>query len=130
MRSFEHSLYKTMQHIVIDLNHIATILGKFGASACFAIAYVYIAELSPTLIRSTAVGLGTTASMIGGIAAPFIAGFEGFITLLVFGLCSVTGGLLAVFLPETLGAPLPHTVEQVIFHMKHIIIADECLATC
>ena len=35
-----------------------------------------MAELFPTLIRSTAVGLGATASKIGGLAAPFIAGLR------------------------------------------------------
>ena len=75
-----------------------------------------MAELCPTLIRSTAVGLGSTASKIGGLAAPFIAGletFQSFIPLIVFGASSVIGGCLAVILPETLGASLPQTLEEV-----------------
>ena len=75
-----------------------------------------MAELSPTLIRTSAVGLGSTASKIGGLAAPFIGGLEtiqNYIPLLVFGCSSLIGGALAIILPETLGAPLPQTLEQV-----------------
>ena len=98
-------------------NNMHIHLGKFGASASFAICYLYMAELCPTLIRSTAVGLGATASKIGGLAAPFIAGlgtFQSCIPLIVFGSSSVIGGALAVVLPETLAAPLPQTLEEVI----------------
>ena len=94
------------------------ILGKFGASASFAICYLYMAELFPTQIRSTAVGLGATASKIGGLAAPFIAGlqtFESYIPLIVFGASSVIGGILAVVLPESVGAPLPQSLAEVIW---------------
>ena len=84
-----------------------------------------MAELSPTLVRSTAVGLGSTASKIGGIAAPFIAGFDGFIPLVIFGASSLIGGMLAVFLPETLGSPLPHSIEQV-----HIYFSCKACKSC
>ena len=97
--------------------------GKFGASASFAICYLYMAELFPTLIRSTAVGLGSTASKIGGLAAPFIAGlatFENYIPLIVFGSSSVIGGVLGVILPETLGAALPQTLEEVVIKLLDI----------
>ena len=75
-----------------------------------------MAELCPTLIRNTGVGLGSTASKIGGLTAPFIAGLQSYLSyipLLVFGVSSLIGGVLAVILPETLGAPLPQTLDQV-----------------
>ena len=75
-----------------------------------------MAELCPTLIRTTAVGLGSSADSIGAISAPFIAGLESiqsYIPLLVFGGSSLIGGVLAIFLPETLGSLLPQTLEEV-----------------
>ena len=88
-------------------------LGKFGASASFAIVYLYTAELYPTIIRNSAVGTASMVARIGGIAAPLLAGLHGTAPLIIMGGSSLLGGILAIFLPETLGAKLPETVAQV-----------------
>ena len=46
------------------------ILGKFGSTAVFGLLYLYTAELYPTEIRGTAIGLCCMLSRLGGIAAP------------------------------------------------------------
>ncbi len=43
----------------------------------------------------------------------FQAGIEGMTPLIIMGGSSLLGGLLAVFLPETLGSKLPETLEDV-----------------
>ena len=50
---------------------------------------------------------------IGGIVAPLLAGLSGKAPLIIMGGSSLVGGLLAIFLPETLGAKLPETIAQV-----------------
>ena len=44
--------------------------GKFGAAGSFSIVYLYTAELYPTVVRSTAIGMCSMMARIGGIAAP------------------------------------------------------------
>ena len=43
-----------------------------GSSGAFAIAYVYTAEMYPTVVRGTALGLSSLAGRIGGIIAPLV----------------------------------------------------------
>ena len=49
---------------------VLVLIGKFGASAAFAMTYLYTAELYHTEVRTTAIGLCSMMSRIGGIAAP------------------------------------------------------------
>ena len=51
-------------------------IGKFGATASFSIAYLYTAELYPTQMRSTAVGMCSMMARIGGLAAPQVILFD------------------------------------------------------
>jgi len=93
-----------------------SLIGKFGATGSFNIVFVYTAEMFPTEIRSTAVGTSSTCARIGGILAPQVA-FLGTVwkplPLLVFGSSALIGGAFALlFLPETLGYPLPETMED------------------
>ena len=44
-----------------------------GSSGAFAIAYVYCAEMYPTVVRGTALGLSSLAGRIGGIIAPLVS---------------------------------------------------------
>lgn len=51
---------------------------------------------------------------IGSIIAPLLAGLSPvWIPLVVMGGASLIGGILAIFLPETLGMPLPESIEDI-----------------
>ena len=62
-------------------------------------------------------GLVAITSRIGGILSPYLANLGHVVPNLhfaLFGLFSLTSGVLNLKLPETLGAPLPETMEDVV----------------
>ncbi|NWX01335.1 S22AD protein, partial [Caloenas nicobarica] len=87
---------------------LATI-GKFAASASFSTSYVYTAELFPTVVRQTGVGLCSMSARVAGIVAPLIrllSQYHRAIPMAIYGTAPVVGGLLCVLLPETRGMDL------------------------
>ena len=93
----------------------AALAGKFGITASFAILFVYAAELFPTVVRSVAMGIASTAARVGGVAAPgvvLLAKLSPPLPLLVFGVAAFVAGVWLLSLPETMGRPLPETMED------------------
>jgi len=92
------------------------LVGKFGATASFAVVFVYTAEMFPTEIRSSAVGASSLCGRVGGILAPQIASLSTVwlpLPLLIMGTGALIGGVLVfMFLPETLGKRLPDTMKE------------------
>ena len=91
--------------------------GKFLISGTFALSYLYTAELFPTPVRNVAVGGASTFARIGSASAPYIVdilgGISAGIPTVIFGVFSLTAGLFALLLPETLNKQLPETVADV-----------------
>ncbi|NXN64269.1 S22AD protein, partial [Himantopus himantopus] len=88
---------------------ILATIGKFTASASFSTSYVYSAELFPTVVRQTGVGLCSMSARVAGIMAPLIrllSQYHRAIPMAIFGSAPVVGGLLCVLLPETRGTDL------------------------
>ena len=91
---------------------------------CVRIRSLLCSELFPTLIRSAVLGYQNQAARVGGIIAPFIvmasatSGSGSVVPFLTFGAAAVLAGLLIFTLPETLGVPLPDTM-QVCGRMVH-----------
>lgn len=57
----------------------------------------------------------STVARIGAMVAPFVpllGNYMKALPLLLFGIVSLIGGLLALLLPETFGRRLPETVEE------------------
>uniref|UniRef100_A0A669R1A7 Major facilitator superfamily (MFS) profile domain-containing protein n=1 Tax=Phasianus colchicus TaxID=9054 RepID=A0A669R1A7_PHACC len=99
------------QPVVITV--LATI-GKFTASASFSSAYVYTAELFPTIIRQSGVSLCSMVARVAGIIAPLILLLEQYhqaIPMAIYGGTTVLGGLLCFLLPETRGVELADGTE-------------------
>ncbi|XP_004412390.1 PREDICTED: solute carrier family 22 member 13 [Odobenus rosmarus divergens] len=101
-----------------DLPVVVTVLavvGKFATAAGFTISYVYTAELFPTVIRQTAMGLMGIFSRTGGILTPLVillGEYQAALPMLVYGSLPVGAGLLCALLPETRGQPLKDTIKD------------------
>ncbi|XP_040909570.1 solute carrier family 22 member 6-B [Toxotes jaculatrix] len=90
-------------------------VGKFGITASFAVIYVYTAEIFPTVLRQTGIGVSSMFARMGGVLAPIINMLHNHspaTPLAIFGTSPLLGAVLALALPETADRPLPDTVED------------------
>ncbi|XP_049484961.1 solute carrier family 22 member 13 [Panthera uncia] len=101
-----------------DLPVVVTVLavvGKFAMAASFTISYVYCAELFPTVIRQTGMGLMGISSRIGGILTPLMSllgEYQAALPMLIYGSLPIGAGFLCALLPETQGQPLKDTIKE------------------
>ncbi|CAA7394536.1 unnamed protein product [Spirodela intermedia] len=86
------------------------VMGIFGMAATYNLLFIYTAELFPTVVRNAALGCTTQASHLGAILAPLVVVLGEKVPFAVFGACGVAGGLVALYLPETMNKPLYDTL--------------------
>ncbi|XP_004614679.2 solute carrier family 22 member 13 [Sorex araneus] len=104
--------------IPTDLPVVITVLavvGKFATASGFTISYVYSAELFPTVLRQTGMGLVGVFSRIGGIITPLVillADVHVALPKLLYGGLPIGAGLLCILLPETRGQALKDTIAD------------------
>lgn len=104
-------------------------LGKLFIAGSFAIIYNYSAELFPTVVRNTALGLGSMSARLAGASTPMITLLDTLspkIPAMIFGVISVISGLMTLFLPETMGQPMPQTIQD----GENFGVGDTCFSTC
>ncbi|XP_043244150.1 organic cation transporter protein-like [Amphibalanus amphitrite] len=101
-----------------EMSHVRMMLGLIGklcVSASFSVIFIHSGEIFPTSIRNTGYGLVNVFARLGGICYPFMALLNDIypdLHFVVFGGLAAGSGLLNLSLPETLGRPLPETVEE------------------
>ncbi|KAG6939152.1 solute carrier family 22 member 13, partial [Chelydra serpentina] len=91
------------------------VIGKFAIAASFSTSYLYSAELFPTIIRQTGVGLCSMSARVGGIISPLIGLLDKYhpaIPMAIFGSTPVIAGILGFLLPETRGKELQDHMEE------------------
>ncbi|XP_043833518.1 solute carrier family 22 member 13-like [Dromiciops gliroides] len=94
---------------------VLAVVGKFATAAAFTTSYIYSAELFPTIIRQTGMGLVATFSRLGGILTPLVTLLDDYhhaIPLAIYGSLPVLVGVLCVMLPETKGKPLKDAIDD------------------
>ncbi|XP_054426622.1 solute carrier family 22 member 6-like [Pteronotus mesoamericanus] len=92
------------------------VLGKGCLASSFTCVFLYTGELYPTMMRQMGLGMGSTMARVGSIMSPLVsmtAELYGPMPLFIFGIVPVAASAVVAFLPETLGHPLPDTVQDV-----------------
>uniref|UniRef100_A0A672GD50 Solute carrier family 22 member 6 n=1 Tax=Salarias fasciatus TaxID=181472 RepID=A0A672GD50_SALFA len=92
------------------------VVGKGCLAASFNCCYLYSGELYPTIIRQTGMGWVSMMARVGAMVAPMVlltGDYIAWLPGLIYGGAPIISGLAGVFLPETLGVPLPDTVQDV-----------------
>uniref|UniRef100_A0A182T9P4 Major facilitator superfamily (MFS) profile domain-containing protein n=1 Tax=Anopheles maculatus TaxID=74869 RepID=A0A182T9P4_9DIPT len=91
-------------------------LGRVGITAVYAIVTLHTAELFPTEIRNTALGICSTMAHVGSIAAPYITDLLGrlawWIPTTICGCSVLLAGALTLLHPETRDAALKDHAQQ------------------
>ncbi|KAI4457558.1 solute carrier family 22 member [Holotrichia oblita] len=104
-------------------------IGKFLIASSFAIVYNYSAELFPTVVRNSALGLGSMCARLSGAMTPLISLLDSLnptLPAMIFGVIALISGFLTLFLPETLGYPMPQSIED----GEKFGAGDTCFTAC
>nr|XP_018902798.1 PREDICTED: organic cation transporter protein isoform X1 [Bemisia tabaci]XP_018902799.1 PREDICTED: organic cation transporter protein isoform X1 [Bemisia tabaci]XP_018902800.1 PREDICTED: organic cation transporter protein isoform X2 [Bemisia tabaci] len=113
-----------MQHLVTYVIYI----GKFCVSGSFAIIYNYSAELFPTVLRNTGIGVGSMCARFAAATTPLISLLDSFderIPMFLFSIIVLVSGVLSMLLPETVNQPMPNSVED----GENFRVGDTCCTT-
>ena len=105
------------------------LVGKACIAVSFAVIYNYTAELFPTVVRNTALGIGSMCARLSGSLTPLIMLLDSFnpkVPAILFGFVALVSGFLSLYLPETVNQAMPESIEDGENFGKH----DTCFTTC
>ncbi|XP_075226744.1 organic cation transporter protein [Lycorma delicatula] len=89
------------------------LLGKFSITFAFAVVYIHTAEMFPTEVRNSILGICSMSGHIGSMLAPQTTLLSSYVEpLLLWGLFSLLAGAISTQFPETLNTKLPDTVAE------------------
>lgn len=104
-------------------------MGKFFISGSYSIIYKYSAELFPTVVRSSGVGLGSMCASVSGALAPLVSLLDSSspkIPTVIFALIALLSGGSTFLLPETIGRSLPQSLDD----GERFGVGDTCFTNC
>eukprot|EP00300_Choanocystis_sp_HF-7_P043431 c9993_g1_i2.p1 GENE.c9993_g1_i2~~c9993_g1_i2.p1 ORF type:complete len:389 (+),score=74.24 c9993_g1_i2:224-1390(+) len=91
---------------------VLAMVGRFGASSALAMVFTSTAEILPTSVRSTGVGLCNVLSRVGCTLAPIMVSYDYTAALGVCGVFAAVSALLTGSLPETRGKELREVAQE------------------
>lgn len=104
-------------------------IGKLAITAGYGTIYIFSTEQFPTVVRNAGLGASSMCARFGSILAPYINVLSqtwGPLPMVIFGCISLFGGIISLFLPETLNRKLPETMEEgEQFGKKNVTIEKE-----
>ncbi|XP_076183961.1 solute carrier family 22 member 4 isoform X3 [Ptiloglossa arizonensis] len=89
--------------------------GKWCITMSFSTVYIYTAELFPTNLRHSLLGICSMTGRMGSILSPqtpLLAQIMPELPLILFGCMGLSAGVLSLIFPETLETKLPDTVWE------------------
>lgn len=95
------------------------LIAKASITSCYAVIYTVTPELYPTVIRNSAMGCCSMIARVGANLSCYIVmwiveQFGTWAMIVPFGSLSLIAGLIVIFcIPETMGKPLPETIEEI-----------------
>ncbi|XP_032976767.1 solute carrier family 22 member 6 isoform X4 [Rhinolophus ferrumequinum] len=92
------------------------VLGKGCLASSFNCIFLYTGEVYPTMIRQTGLGMGSMTARLGSIVSPLVSMTSELyptLPLFIYGTIPVAASAVVVLLPETMGQPLPDTVQDI-----------------
>ena len=103
--------------VLMPLQVVFSMLMRLVASITLKNCYLVTAELYPTQIRNTVIGIGSVIGGIGSILGLLLEIFSGYwisLPIVIVGSANALASLTVFLLPETKGAKLPETLEDIL----------------
>ncbi|XP_067010036.2 solute carrier family 22 member 6 isoform X2 [Anabrus simplex] len=95
---------------------VFTLMGKASVVSAFCSIFLYTSELFPTVLRAAAMGLCGFWGRVGSLISPqlLLVGEYTYpaVPMACMGVLCLAAGFATLSLPETLGLPLPDTIEE------------------
>ena len=81
------------------------------------VVYIISGEIFATSLRNSALGVSSAIARVGAMTAPFMVMLgeqsQG-LDFMIFGLFSLSAGVMAMWLPETKNKPLPENIKDML----------------
>lgn len=99
------------------LQRVWALAGRFGAASAVGLAQLYLAELLSSDVQHAALAAAAQVSQVGAMAAPALTMLTQLpsaasVPFFVWGPTTIAAGLLLWLLPDTLGASVPASVQD------------------
>lgn len=102
-------------HPLSNMLLVAAMLSRFAIAGANAVLYLWGAELFPTCVRAAALGILSMMARLAAVVSPFVFAYSTN-PMLIIGFPALVAGVVCHSMPETVGRPLPDSIEDLDDH--------------